>query len=313
MSPPEPKEFLPGVPDWSTVHEPSGDLFKPITDKDDWSKLMWTEEQINKFWTDGLVTNIPLLSEEQCNRIINDYKYFTGEVEHPGMDMMYEYHSNQSGDPNNVLIHCLGHWRLTSLFHDLPFLPQIVVPASQLLVPDKQTAVRFWHDQLFAKPAKHGGVVAWHQDYSYWIRTRPMMHLTVHVALDDQSEENGGIYYIPKSHTWTRDGEPLPVLDFNFKDMESIKTILTEEELSQFKPVCARLKKGEASFHHPLTVHGSYSNRSDRPRRSAVLNYFGDGVYSDSNEELLKGSIVPKGQKMEGQFFPVVFDPAWMK
>ena len=31
MSPPEPKEFLPGVPDWSTVHEPSGDLFKPIT------------------------------------------------------------------------------------------------------------------------------------------------------------------------------------------------------------------------------------------------------------------------------------------
>ena len=38
---------------------------------------MWTEEQTNKFWTDGVVTNIPLLSEEQCNRIINDYKYFT--------------------------------------------------------------------------------------------------------------------------------------------------------------------------------------------------------------------------------------------
>lgn len=35
------------------------------------------------------------------------------------------------------------------------------VPASRLLVPDKQIGVRFWHDQLFAKPAKHGGVVAW--------------------------------------------------------------------------------------------------------------------------------------------------------
>jgi hypothetical protein len=52
---------------------------------------------------------------------------FSGEVEHPGMDMMYEYHSNQSGDPNNILIHALGHWRLTSLFHDLVFLPQVVV------------------------------------------------------------------------------------------------------------------------------------------------------------------------------------------
>lgn len=140
-----------------------------------------------------------------------------------------------------------------------------------------------------------------------------MMHLTVHVALDDQTEDNGGLFYIPKSHRWTRNGEPLPVLDFNFKDMESIKTILTDEELSQFKPICPRLKKGEASFHHALMVHGSYCNRSEKPRRSAVLNYFGDGVCSDSNEELLKGSSVPKGQKMEGQFYPLVFDPAWTR
>ena len=53
--------------------------------------------------------------------------YLQGETTHPGMDMMYEYHSNQSGDPNNVLIHGLGHWRLTKLFHDLVFLPQAVV------------------------------------------------------------------------------------------------------------------------------------------------------------------------------------------
>lgn len=43
------------------------------------------------------------------------------------MEMLYEYHSNQSGDPNNVLMHSLGHWRLTKHFHDLVFLPQVVV------------------------------------------------------------------------------------------------------------------------------------------------------------------------------------------
>ena len=47
--------------------------------------------------------------------------------------------------------------------------------------------------------------------------------LQVHIALDDQSPENGGLIYIPGSHEWTRDGNPLPVLDFNFKDMEGIK------------------------------------------------------------------------------------------
>ena len=46
---------------------------------------------------------------------------------HPGHDMMYEHHSNQSGDPDNVLVHALGHWRLTQLFHDLAFHPKVVV------------------------------------------------------------------------------------------------------------------------------------------------------------------------------------------
>jgi len=298
--------------DWSEVHEPSGGLFPPVTDKAEWGRHRLTSGQLADYQRDGYINHVPVLTHAQCDLILEDYRWFMGGSEtHPGMDLLYEYHSNQSGDPNNVLIHALGHWRLTQMFHDLCFLPSVVVKASQLLRPGQESKVRFWHDQLFAKPAHHGGVVAWHQDYSYWTRTRPMQHLTVHIALEDQTEENGTIEYIPGSHRWTRNGgEPLPVLDFNFKDMEGIKTILTPEELAAFKPVKTLLKKGEASFHHPLSVHGSYGNRSDQARRSAVLNYFADGTYSDTNEELLKGSQVPKGQPMGGQLYPLVFDPA---
>ena len=64
------------------------------------------------------------------------------------------------------------------------------MPASQLL----GGPVRFWHDQLFCKPAHHGGVVAWHQDYSYWTRTEPMSHLTCWIALDDSDRDNGCLY-----------------------------------------------------------------------------------------------------------------------
>lgn len=135
----------------------------------------------------------------------------------------------------------------------------------------------------------------------------------VHIALDDQTEENGALHYIPGSHRWTRNnGQPLPVTDFNFKDMESIKTVLTEEEKASFQPVCGNLRKGQASFHHALSVHGSYGNRSEMPRRAAVLNYFQDGVCSNTDDELLKGIKISKGQKMDGQFFPLVFDPKWM-
>ena len=54
---------------------------------------------------------------------------------------------------------------------------------------------------------------------------------------------------------------PLPITDASFRDMESIKRVLTEEEKEEFKPVPSGLKKGHASFHHPLMVHGSYANK----------------------------------------------------
>jgi hypothetical protein len=43
---------------------------------------------------------------------------------------------------------------------DILWHPAVLVPASQLL---GNTAIRFWHDQLFVKPPKCGSVVAWHQ------------------------------------------------------------------------------------------------------------------------------------------------------
>jgi ectoine hydroxylase-related dioxygenase (phytanoyl-CoA dioxygenase family) len=69
------------------------------------------------------------------------------------------------------------------------------------------------------------------------------------------------------------------------------------------------MPKGYGTFHHPLMVHGSYENRSKISRRAFVLNVFADGTKSNSEEELLAGvpPITP-GNKMEGQFFPLLFD-----
>ena len=88
-----------------------------------------------------------------------------------------------------------------------------------------------------------------------------MQHITVHVALDDQTVETGGLHYVPGSHRWHRNGMPLPITDASFGKMKSIEEVLTEEELENFKPIPSNLKRGEASFHHPLMVHGSYANR----------------------------------------------------
>ena len=90
-----------------------------------------------------------------------------------------------------------------------------------------------------------------------------------------------------------------------------IFTLGTEEQKAQFKPIPIELKAGHATFHHPLMVHGSYENRSSKPRRAFVINVFRDGTRSNTNEPLLQGvPVVPEGEKMQGQFFPLLFDPA---
>jgi ectoine hydroxylase-related dioxygenase (phytanoyl-CoA dioxygenase family) len=147
-------------------------------------------------------------------------------------------------------------------------------------------------------------VVAWHQDYSYWTRTKPMAHLTCWIGLDDSTRENGCMHYIDGSHKW----DLLPITGLA-GDMAAIKEVLSPEQWAQFqKPVAIELKRGECSFHHPLMVHGSFENRVDRPRRATVINVFRDGVKSDSDESPLGGvPPVPKGQAMGGQFFPLLF------
>ena len=96
--------------------------------------------------------------------------------------------------------------------------------------------MRFWHDQLFCKPARHGGVVAWHQDYSYWTRTTPLAHLTCWTGLDDSTRENGCVHYVPGSHRWP----DLPKTGLT-GEMDSIQSVLTDEQREMFKPVAVEL------------------------------------------------------------------------
>ncbi|HXB45399.1 MAG TPA: phytanoyl-CoA dioxygenase family protein, partial [Puia sp.] len=218
---------------------------------------------------------------------------------HPGHELFYEFNSNESADANKVLFHALGAWRIATAFHDVLWNPRFVMAASQLL-GDKP--LRFWHDQLFYKPAKKGGVVAWHQDYSYWTRTKPLAHLTCWCGLDDSTLANGCLQYVPGSHRWGLLDKPELA-----GDMMGIMDYLTPQQQSQFHPVPVETKAGEAIFHHPLALHGSGENKSNQPRRAFVINVFEDGVKSDSNDTLLNGvPVIKKGEKMQGQFFPLL-------
>ncbi len=284
--------------DLAEIHDLITDIFSWPANEDELNKYKLTDEQLNFYKENGYIAGIQVLNSKQIELLESELSEFI----QPGYsnDLFYEFNSNESMDSTRTLFHALGAWRISKGFHDILWNPAVVIPASQLL-GDK--SVRFWHDQIFYKPAKHGGVVAWHQDYSYWTRTVPMNHLTCWFSLDDSSTNNGCLHYVPKSHKW------------GFLDkvnlggsMDDLRAYLTDEQKELFKPIPIELKAGFATFHHPLLVHGSFENSSDRPRRALVLNFFEDGTKSDTNELLLDTThIIPKGQKMEGKFYPLLY------
>jgi hypothetical protein len=289
--------------DLSQYHQIISRLFKQPVSKEEWNLYKLSEEDIAFFNEHGYLSNIKILEEWQVDAL-NEQLALIADPAHPANDLFCEFNSNESSDPDRVLFHALGAWRVSEVFHDVLWNPAFLMPASQLL---GKKAVRFWHDQLFCKPAQHGGVVAWHQDYSYWTRTIPMQHLTCWTGLDDATTANGCLYYVPKSHRWGLLEKPQLA-----GSMEGLIDFLTEDQKKEFKPVPIEMKKGYASFHHPLLVHGSYENKSHRSRRAFVLNVVADGTVSDSNQELLSGvPVVPKGHQLNGKFFPLLFDEKW--
>jgi ectoine hydroxylase-related dioxygenase (phytanoyl-CoA dioxygenase family) len=287
--------------DLSAYDRPIGSLFPRPTRAEQWQAFRLDQQQLDFYRREGYLAGIRLLNDEQVEWLREELVRLA-DPQQPGHDLFHEYHSNESTDPNTVLFHALGAWRVAAAFHDLLWNPAFTVAASQLV----EGPVRFWHDQLFCKPPRHGGVVAWHQDYSYWTRTQPMTHLTCFIALDDTDCDNGCLHYVPGSHRW-----PLLPVTGLAGGMDAIQTVLTDEQKGAFRPVPVPLKKGYASFHHPLTVHGSFDNRSDRPRRATVINVFRDGVVSQSDRSLLKGvPVIPPGEPVAGRFFPLLLDPA---
>lgn len=287
--------------DLSTQHAPLTDLFPRPHTPDEWDRYRLNDEQIEFFHEHGYLAGVRVLDERQVAALRAELTELVDPA-HPGNALFYEFHTNESPEPERVLFHALGAWRIARGFHDLLWNPAFTVPASQLL----GGAVRFWHDQLFCKPARHGGVVAWHQDYSYWTRTQPMAHLTCWIGLDDSRRDNGCLQYVPGSHRWSL--LPKPILAGN---MDSLREALTPAQLSEFQPVSIELERGECAFHHPLMLHGSQANSTDRPRRATVVNVFRDGVCSAANEPLLKGvPAIDVGQPMQGQFFPLLHDPS---
>ncbi len=132
-------------------------------------------------------------------------------------------------------------------------------------------SVRLWHEQLLYKPTDNPDKqsnVGWHTDRGYWKTCTSANMITAWVPFHDCDEEMGTITMVDGSHRWP---DNTAGLNFFSNDLEGLeKNFITGGNPIVKVPIS--LLKGQISFHHCQTIHGSGPNRSPLPRRSIAVH-----------------------------------------
>ncbi|GIJ29214.1 hypothetical protein Vqi01_43760 [Micromonospora qiuiae] len=171
--------------------------------------------------------------------------------------------------------------------------PALVDIAEAILGPD----LACFTAHYVCKPPYDGHAVLWHQDGAYW-RLDPLEALTVWLAVDESTTENGCLQIIPGTHhvpihpPSLRDD--VPNLLFSECDEGVVRELIEEHGV-----VDIELNPGDVSIHHPNVLHSSAANTSDKRRCGLDIGYIStstrilaDGVYLDP--------LLARGRRMPG-------------
>ena len=183
---------------------------------------------------------------------------------------------NEDGDYfGKVFDQLLNLWQTNEGVKDLMLDERIGKMAAMLSGAD---GIRIWHDQaLFKRP--WANPTAWHLDTPFW-SFFDRNAISIWVALDDATLQNGCLYFIPGSHKGT-----------NFdkitigRNMDGIFEIYPQ--FAKTAPVPAPMKAGSCSFHNGLTIHGAGANMTNAWRRAMTCAYMPDGNLFNGEPNIL--------------------------
>lgn len=156
-------------------------------------------------------------------------------------------------------------WQTNEKVREIMFNPKIGEMAAKLAGVD---GIRIWHDQALIK-RPWANPTSWHLDTPFWSFSDHRA-LSIWVALDDATLENGCLFFIPGSHKET--GFDNPGIG---KNMSSIFDFYPSFQSAA--SVAAPMKAGSCSFHNGLTIHGAHANMTSGFRRAMTCAYMPDG------------------------------------
>lgn len=205
-------------------------------------------------------------------------------------------------------------WEQDDVFKHFCFDDNITGIAAQLTGSDK---LNLLYDQMFNIAPGSGDRTGFHNDLPYW-PIRGQQVVSIWIAFDKVTKENGGMEFFRGSHQWAKQFQPvsgdgrggeLKPFDENagYDDLPD-----WDAERDQHEMVFYDLEPGDALAFSPLVVHGSYANVSkDMQRRAYAMRFTGsEVVYHDGPvwNIYITNPTLKSGDSLDSSQYPVVYD-----
>jgi phytanoyl-CoA hydroxylase len=149
-------------------------------------------------------------------------------------------------------------------------------PVLQQILDDQVVLVTAHHNSIMTKMPYVSSPTSWHQDRRYWRYSDDNL-VSVWLALDDETQDNGVLEFIPASHK----------MDFGVEQFDDKKYFSKEHrkntEIIKSK-ISSDLKKGDVVLFHSLLLHRANKNSTSNTKISFVYTVKG------SKTEAIRGS-----------------------
>lgn len=249
-------------------------------------KFELTQAQIDAYRENGFIVLEDFLSKEEL-------EYWRDAVDEavagrngkklPDREKVYgEGDDADSEYYDNVFDQLLNLWQDHAKIRELLLDERIGRMAAMLSGAD---GIRIWHDQaLIKKP--WANPTSLHLDTPYWSFSDKRA-LSIWVALDDVTLENGCLFFLPGSHRHT---------DIRLAGIgKNMGDIFKEyPQLKQIKPTAGVMRAGSCSFHNGLTIHGAHANMSPGLRRAFTCAFMPEGSTFNGTPNILSEEQLAK-------------------
>jgi len=218
-----------------------------------------TPEEVKGYWENGyLLHKKPLFNAEKMRTLTSIFE-----------EQLAEKGSKLSDELDTP------HFRDERLL-DFLLADEVLDLVEPILGPN----IGLWSSHFICKDPQVGRATPWHEDSAYWKGRLSSFDkiVTVWLAIDRSSKENGCMRVIPGTHS------------NGFSEYEKVdgrqNTFSTQiKNVDESAAVYFELEPGECSLHDSRIIHGAKANTSEFRRCGYTMRYFSTEakVYEDKN------------------------------